>query len=173
MYVIDGYNLLHALARHKGTLPAEADRARSRMLELLSAMARSESTQARVFFDGTPPSIAPGELSQPGLRVHFCGPERESADHAIKEFVANAANARKLHVVSADREVVNACRLAGARVIDSRGMAERLARIAPSNNPRQRPEKPTRGTIGKLEREMLDEIGDWKGFLRDVEDDLR
>jgi predicted RNA-binding protein with PIN domain len=171
MYVIDGYNLLHALARHPGVLPSDGDRSRARLVQLLGELARRESTNVRIFFDGVPSNVGTGDLDYPRVRVVFCGPVRESADDAVREFVENSADPRKLRVVSADHQVINACRLSGARIVHSREMSERLAGFTPPETERSIPDKPTSGG-GKLEKEMLEEIGDWEEFQRDVEEDL-
>ncbi|MBE7492733.1 MAG: NYN domain-containing protein [Planctomycetes bacterium] len=176
MYVVDGYNLQHALARHKGLLPADWGRARARLLELLAHLARRESVNMRVFFDGTPGQLSPGELNHERLQVTFCGDGPESADRAVREHVESARNAARLRVVSSDSAVATACRLAGARIMPAQDMAARLAKLSvQGRTPRAgAQEKPARGGIGRLEREMLDEIGDLKQFeqniLRELED---
>lgn len=170
MYVVDGYNLQHALARHKGLLPADWGRARARLIELLAHIARRESTSVRIFFDGTPGQIGAGDLDHPGVQVTFCGPGRESADHALREHIEHARNAAKLRVVSSDGAVATACRLAGAKIMSAQDMAEKLAGLtAEGRTPRGSAlEKPTRGAIGRIEREMIDDIGDLKQFEQDI-----
>lgn len=169
MYVIDGYNLLHALARFPGVLPGDGDRARARMLELLSHLCRRESTRARVYFDGTPPTVAKGELANPGVQVFFCGPDSESADRAVRDYVEGANEPRKLKVVSSDNAVASACRLTGATILRSAEMGERLAGLIQKKaGGGSGLEKPTRGAIGRIEREMLDDIGDLAEFERRI-----
>jgi predicted RNA-binding protein with PIN domain len=172
MYVVDGYNLLHALKQHRGVLPDDDTRSRERLIHLLSHLVRRESTTARIYFDGAPGEVAAGELAAPGVRVAFCGHAKESADQAVRDYVENASHPRKLWVVSGDHEVINACRLNGARIMHSREMAEKLAALAPAENPRAEPEKPATGA-GRVEREMLEEIGDWEEFRRRIEKDLK
>lgn len=175
MYVIDGYNLLHALARQKDMLAAKADNARSRLIELLGHLARRESTPVRVYFDGTPDSVKPGELDWPGLSVKFCGEGEQSADREVRLFVENARQPHKLRVVSSDRAVASAARLSGAKTITSQDMAVKLAKLAAEGRTQRTgaAEKPTRGRVGKLEQEMLDEIGDEREFENDVLRELK
>jgi predicted RNA-binding protein with PIN domain len=169
MYVVDGYNLLHALKKAGDGLPEDFSRARARVVELLSALARRESVKVRVFFDGTPGELGSGDLAYPRVRVTFCGPGSGVADEAVREFVANSNDAGKLTVVSSDLEVAKACKLSGAKVLPSQVMAARLAGLAPAPDAAPAgPEKPIRGMIGDIEREMLDEIGDLKEFERRV-----
>jgi predicted RNA-binding protein with PIN domain len=170
MYVVDGYNLLHALKKAGDGLPEDFGRARARVVELLSALARRESVKVRVFFDGTPGELGSGDLAYPRVRVTFCGPGNGVADEAVREFVENASNAGNLTVVSSDIEVVKACKLSGAKVQSSQAMAKRLAGLAPAPDTAPiGPEKPIRGAIGDIEREMLDEIGDFEEFQRRIE----
>lgn len=169
MYVIDGYNLLHALRKLPGGLPKDFGRARARLTELLSNFARRESTKVRVFFDGTPGKLGSGDLDYPGVKVIFCGPGRESADHAVRDYVENAQEPFKLRVVSSDIEVAKSCRLNGAKVMSSQIMAGLLDDMTPVAAAPTRPEKPSRGVIGDLEREMLEEIGDFEEFQRRIE----
>jgi predicted RNA-binding protein with PIN domain len=169
MYVVDGYNLLHALKR-QADLPSDFGRARARLVELLSALAKREGVKAHVFFDGTAGELGTGDLAYPRVRITFCGPGSGVADEAVREFVANSNDAGRLTVISSDIEVVKACKLSGARVVPSAAMAEMLADLSPAENVGPaRPEKPIRGMIGDIEREMLNEIGDFEEFERRIE----
>jgi predicted RNA-binding protein with PIN domain len=166
MYVVDGYNLLHALKKLPDGLPEDFGRARARVVELLSHLCKREGIKARVFFDGTPGELGAGDLAYPRVKVTFCGAGRESADHAVREFAENANDPRKITVVSSDIEVVKACKLAGTKTLSSQAMARKLHAATPSSAAPARPEKPIRGAVGKLEQEMLDEIGDFEEFKR-------
>lgn len=168
MYIVDGYNLLHALKKRPDGLPSDFGRARARMCELLSALARRESVVARVFFDGAHGELSPGDLAFPRVRVTFCGPGTGAADKAVREFVENSREPGKLRVISSDIEVVQSCKLAGAKVISSQDMATRLDGAARNSTPDGGADKPARGMIGKLEQEMLDEIGDFDDFERRI-----
>ncbi|MCC6464714.1 MAG: NYN domain-containing protein [Planctomycetes bacterium] len=169
MYVVDGYNLLHAL-RKLHALPGNFGQARGRLLELLAHVGRRESRPVRVFFDGEPGELSPGQLDHPGLAVEFCGPGRESADHALRHYVSEHHEPRKLLVVSSDREVARVCRAAGARIMTSQDMAGVLAALVQRKGGAAESglEKPSRGVVGRLEREMLDEIGDLREFERRI-----
>jgi predicted RNA-binding protein with PIN domain len=167
MYVVDGYNLAHRL-KHAGVLgPGAFGEQRRAMLALLAVLARREDRQVRVFLDGTPTRVSGLELAQPGVRVTFCGPQKESADHAIREFVAARPEPRKVTVVTDDREVAQACRLAGARLESSRHLAARLGRLSAreptrGDKPQAKPRAGNRNAA--MESQMLSEIGDWSKF---------
>lgn len=168
MYVIDGYNLMHALCKVIG-MSSKDPRARAVCVERLAMLARREDAEVRVFFDGFGDGIGPGDHAHHNVFVRFCGPERESADREVRDFVENATEPRRLVVVSTDIEVKQACRLNGARVVSSEQMARRLA--GPERRGAAEPdEKPRAGHIGRAEREMLDEIGDFEEFKRRLEE---
>lgn len=163
MYVVDGYNLLHALSRHHGALPVDDDRARARLIELLAHVGKRESTPIRIFFDGTTPAnIGAGDHAHDGVRVKFCGADSESADRAICEYVENSHTPRKITVVSSDHAIANTCRLAGAKNMTSQSMAEKLASNEAKEHTATAIEKPETGYIGgDIEQKMLDDIGDF------------
>lgn len=168
MYVIDGYNLMHAL-RRVVDLPGDHSRARAQCVELLALIARRENQKMHIFFDGTPGEVGTGDHAHHGVSVRFCGPERESADRAVKEYVENHAEPRKLLVVSSDRDVRDTCRLNGARVVSSQEIAAKLARRSSEHEPEPEvDEKPARGHIGDVEQDMIDEIGDMEEFERRI-----
>ncbi|MDC1142035.1 NYN domain-containing protein [Planctomycetota bacterium] len=173
MYVIDGYNLLHALSRESDALPADADRARARLIELLGHISKRESTPVRVYFDGTTPSnIGAGDHAHAGVSVRFCGAASESADRAICEYVENSHTPRKLLVVSSDHAVANTCRLAGAKNMSSQKMAEKLSSTQLKTRTSTALDKPTTGYVnGDVESQMLNEIGDFN--LEEIERKLR
>ncbi|MCA8916975.1 MAG: NYN domain-containing protein [Planctomycetes bacterium] len=166
MYVVDGYNLLHALKKLPDGLPEDFGRARARVVELISHLCKREGVKARIFFDGTPGELGTGDLAYPRVKVIFCGPEREAADHAVRDYAENAGQPRNITVVSSDQEVVKACKLAGTKTLSSQAMAKKLDAAMPATSEPTGPEKPIRGAIGKLEQEMLDEIGDFEEFKR-------
>ncbi|MCB9893072.1 MAG: NYN domain-containing protein [Planctomycetes bacterium] len=170
MYVVDGYNLLHALKKLPGALPADFGRARARVVELFSHLCKREGGKARVFFDGTPGELGAGDLAYPHVKVQFCGAGRESADEAVRDYVENSNQPRRLTVISSDLAVTKACKLAGTKILSSQAMANKLAAATPDSPTPTRPEKPARGAIGKLEQEMLDEIGDFEEFKRRITD---
>ena len=166
MYVVDGYNLLHALKKLPEGLPEDFGRARARVVELISHLCKRESGKARVYFDGTPGELGTGDLAYPRVKVIFCGSGRESADAAVRDYVENASEPRRLTVVSSDQEVVRACKLAGSKTLSSQAMAKKLDAVTPSAKAPARPEKPISGAVGKLEQEMLDDIGDFEEFKK-------
>lgn len=179
MYLIDAYNLLHALKNaRRGNFPRAFGPARERLLELLDRFARHHNTTVIAFLDGEPGKLEPGEIARPGVRVIFCGGGEQSADRAICSYV-EVNNAPSLTVVSNDREVTTFCRREGAQVESCDSFIRRLGvgppaatkPSAPAATKRpaigkRRPKatapegKPAAGHLGDIEREMLADIGD-------------
>ncbi|MCF6228795.1 MAG: NYN domain-containing protein [Planctomycetes bacterium] len=173
MYVVDGYNLLHALSRHYGALPADDDRARARLIELLAHIGKRESKPVRIFFDGTTPAnISAGDHAHDGVTIKFCGADLESADRAICEYVENSHTPRKITVVSSDRAIASVSKLAGAKNMTSQKMAEKLANNEAKENTATALEKPQVGYTGSgVERQMLEELADFD--LEEIERRMR
>lgn len=177
MYLIDGYNLLHAL---KDNRHAAVDHvARLRMLELLSMFARRKNRDVVCYLDGTGGDIQPGELNRPGVRVKFCGPESQSADRAICRFVEEALEPHELTVISNDREVRTTCRREGAKIITCDDFIEKYgdgskrpvlgSSAVPAQSEIKEPMR--REHFGDIEQAMLDEVGDLTNFTRRVLDE--
>ncbi len=133
--LIDGNNLLHALAK--------AGRAvsRSGLCRLLGELAgggrkvsrgrlmpaRSLGT-VRVVFDGRPPAGALAEqVADERIDVVFSG--RRSADEVIAESIAADSAPRRLTVVSTDRAIRKAARRRRCKVALSEDFAEELLRL--------------------------------------------
>ncbi len=187
VYLIDAYNLLHALKEaRRGSFPRAFGPARERLLELLGRFARHHNPTAIAFLDGEPGRLEPGEIARPGVRVRFCGRGEQSADRAICAYV-EANNAAALTVVSNDREVTTFCRREGAQVESCDSFIRRLGVGPPAatqppapdatkrpasgkRRPRATPPdgKPAAGHIGDLEREMLADIGDMDDLERET-----
>ena len=103
-FLIDGYNLLHALglARKAGGRAAW-DRARDQLLDWLADQHRSSSPQVSVVFDAQKARGTLYEEGHRGLRVLIA--RGQTADAVIEALVAREPNPAKLTVVSNDREV--------------------------------------------------------------------
>lgn len=115
-YLIDGYNLMHALGmiqRNAGSGGLEA--ARTRLLEFLAADFGAKANRVTVVFDAkhAPRGVA-REQTYRGLQVLFA-PNKKSADDAIEDAIEEAATPKSLVVVSNDTRLQNAARRRGAR----------------------------------------------------------
>jgi predicted RNA-binding protein with PIN domain len=110
-YVIDGYNLLHAMGVLGGRVgPGGLEKARARLLGLLAGAFKAESSAVTVVFDAA--KALPGgepEIEDRGLHVVFAVGKQE-ADDVIERLIRLASAPKSLHVVSDDRRVQQAAR---------------------------------------------------------------
>jgi predicted RNA-binding protein with PIN domain len=115
-YLIDGYNLLHALGmiQHK-VGPGGLEAARTRLLDFLATAFDDKAQRVTVVFDARhAPRGAAREQTYRGLQVQFA-PSKKSADDAIEDAIEEAVAPKSLVVVSNDTRLQNAARRRGAR----------------------------------------------------------
>jgi predicted RNA-binding protein with PIN domain len=105
-YLIDGYNLMHAIGFLYGRLgPGGLQKARMRLLGLLQGSFGQDSNAVTVVFDAA--MATPGaerEQFYRGVRTLFAL-DREEADDVIERLIHQAAAPKTLYVVSDDRRV--------------------------------------------------------------------
>ena len=141
--IVDGSNLLHALARRTGPAPQAA------LIGRLRA-AIPASIGVELVFDGPPESGLRGERIAAGLIVRHAG--RRSADEVLVGLVdharaaAGVGAASGLLVVTDDRELRTTLHAKGARTAGTAWLLGRLDRprlAAPSIGNRRAPAPPT------------------------------
>ena len=118
-YLIDGYNLLHAmgvLSRPVG--PHGLGKARLRLLGLLHGGFAEEAPAVTVVFDASAaPPDAVAETEHRGIHVLFALGKQE-ADDVIERLIRRASAPKSLHVVSDDQRVQKAARRRDCVVMD-------------------------------------------------------
>jgi hypothetical protein len=104
-YLIDGYNLLHAVGLLSGKVgPHGLEKARLALLGRLSGRAGSEASRFTVVFDAShAPAGALVEDDYQGVHVFFTC-DRE-ADDLIEELIRQDGDPRRLTIVSDDRRL--------------------------------------------------------------------
>ncbi len=110
-YLIDGYNLLHAMGVLHGRVgPTGLEKARLRLLGLLSGAYGAEASSVSVIFDAAAaPPEATLEQEYHGVHVSFAtGPEQ--ADGLIEDLIQHASAPKNLTVVSDDHRIQQAAR---------------------------------------------------------------
>jgi predicted RNA-binding protein with PIN domain len=146
-YLIDGYNLLHALGwapRPPETLEA----ARRRLLDWLAdaPALRAGAAVFRVVFDAQQAPIPTIGRSHRGVLVQFA--YRSTADDLIEELLDAEPSPREVTVVSNDIRLREAARRAGSRgwgceeFVDWRIEAEREIPGSPHHRPSEKPDGP-------------------------------
>jgi hypothetical protein len=114
-YLIDGYNLLHAMGILAGKVkPLGLERARLRLQEFLVSAFGEGASQVTVVFDAAraPPKV-PREQTYKGLTV-LLAVGQEAADDLIETLIARHSSPRHLAVVSSDHRLRTAAGRKGA-----------------------------------------------------------
>lgn len=138
--LIDGDNLVHAARAIEGTGLAIG---RAAVCETLGRWAKLRDERVCVIFDGRAPEAGlRGQIAGTEVEVRFSG-AGISADIAIAEALSADSAARRLLVVSSDREVQRSARRRRARTIGSHefwvGVRHDLSRPARSpGEPREK-----------------------------------
>jgi len=111
LYLIDGYNLLHAMGVLAGTLgPHGLERARGRLLGLLHGTYKDGSNSVTVVFDARDvPGDLPAETEYHGIHIAFAV-EHDQADDLIEALIRKASAPKNLTVVSDDHRIQKAAR---------------------------------------------------------------
>ena len=171
-YLIDGYNLLHAL----GLAPTQAGPdglawARRRLLAFLHDAHGPEASEVTVVFDAAdaPRKVGREEYFQ-GIHVLYAVHEPE-ADDLIEALIRRDANPRALVVVSNDHRIQRAAHRRDCVVLGCAAYLEvldRLRRQVP-RDPHEAPEKGGTLTPEEADRWLsefrhLEQDPDWKEF---------
>lgn len=120
--VVDGYNVTKT---GYGTLSLAEQR--TRLVTGLGVLASRTRAEVTCVFDGTTLDVRVVQAGPRGVRVLF-SPEGETADELILRLVRAEPAGRPVVVVSADREVAEGARAAGARPVASTALLRRLDR---------------------------------------------
>jgi predicted RNA-binding protein with PIN domain len=110
-YVIDGYNLLHAMGLLRGRVgPRGLEKARLGLLGLLRSVYGDESSAVTVVFDAAhaPPNMRE-QAEYQGIHVRFAV-QQEQADDLIEELIRRDSAPRQLTIVSDDHRIQRAAR---------------------------------------------------------------
>jgi predicted RNA-binding protein with PIN domain len=110
-YLIDGYNLLHALGMLQRRVgPGGLEKARLSLLGLLHGAFSEQSSQITVVFDASGASAgASAEADYHGIHIRYAL-GRQQADDVIEEIVQHEGAPQQLTVVSDDHRLQRAAR---------------------------------------------------------------
>jgi predicted RNA-binding protein with PIN domain len=165
-YLIDGYNLLHAMGVLRGPVgPTGLAKARLRLLGLLRGTYGEEAAGISVVFDasGAPPGAEEDGWYQ-GIRLRYAVHQPE-ADDLLELLIQQDSAPRQLAVVSDDRRLQHAGRRRHCVVLGCQEYLESLDRhrLANRQQLRETPEKTPLPGPGETEH--------WLSEFRDLEKD--
>jgi predicted RNA-binding protein with PIN domain len=157
-YLIDGYNLAHAMNLLSARSPASRlESARRNLLDRLALGHGREAGNVAVVFDAraAPPGV-PARQEIFGIEVRFA----PVADDLIEDLLAEERTPRQLTVVSDDRRLQQAARRRGCAVLGCLDYLERLA-APPAAKAPPAPEAPAKpqGSSGEETRYWLERFG--------------
>jgi len=121
IFLIDGYNLLHAAGMAQSEYrPGDLLRCRTRLLRyLLDRLTRAEVRHAIVVFDARdPPPDRPAQIVVSGLKVLFANPGGD-ADALIMSLLERHSTPRRVTLVSSDRALQRAARSTRSKFVGS------------------------------------------------------
>lgn len=135
-YLIDGYNLLHAMgALHPQVAPGELERARKRLISLLKGSFGDDAVNVTVVFDAHRRAGGlPEQSMDHGIQVLFAV-GRPEADDLIEEIIRSTSVPRQLTVVSNDHRIQTAAQRRRCPVLD----CEQFLRILENRRPQPPP----------------------------------
>jgi uncharacterized protein len=159
-FLIDGYNLIHALGLvHKQLAPKELENARRRLLEFLHERLEALSGDITVVFDAKhKPRHVPSEYSDGQILVRYAGRNLE-ADDVIEELIASCSIPERLVVVSDDRRLRDAAARRRAQAWSTQDLLDHSDQR--SKNAPQKAPPPGVAPLSRAEvREWMDEFAD-------------
>jgi predicted RNA-binding protein with PIN domain len=130
VFLIDGYNLLHSLARGRAT-----ETAREQLLSKIFEYCSRGNYRAFVVFD---PTGGMKRRDQRGPVEIYNVPQGETADGVILETLATCDDQMQYSVVSNDLKIVKAAQKGGYKVVSCEEFGQRVLR---------RPEEPEKGGL--------------------------
>ena len=162
-FLIDGYNVIHALGLvHKQLAPKELEGARRRLVEFLHERLEALSGDITVVFDAKhKPRHVPSECSDGQILVQYAGRDME-ADDVIEDLIAKNSRPQRLVVVSDDRRLHEAAARGGAQAWGTQQLLDQLERGLPAA-------PPTAARPGHAQRLSQAEVQEWMDEFRDVE----
>jgi predicted RNA-binding protein with PIN domain len=166
-YLIDGYNLLHAMGVLHGRLgPTGLEKARLRLLGLLrAAYPPAEAPQVTVVFDAAGAMAGATEVQDyHGIRVHFAV-RQPQADDLIEILIGSDSAPKQLRVVSDDHRIQQAARRRRCVVVGCEEYLRWLQRHFRRPDPKPPPE------AAKPERVSAAETQQWLKEFADLEND--
>ncbi|MSQ94656.1 MAG: hypothetical protein EXR98_08870 [Gemmataceae bacterium] len=165
-YIIDGYNLIHALGLIQRNLaPGGLEKSRGALLAFLAGAFGADASSVTIVFDAkaAPPGRARQQRYQ-GLHIHFA-PKGQSADDWIETLIANDKEPAALVVISNDMRLQNAAKQHKSQAWSDQDLLEYLEK-------RRTPIKPAAEDVedrgGPLSAEQM---RSWLKEFESLEDD--
>ncbi|HTX17637.1 MAG TPA: NYN domain-containing protein [Bacteroidota bacterium] len=116
-YIVDGYNVIHAIPSLKRLLEHDAAQAREQLAFLIARLTFRRKFRCTLVFDGARSSDIPAPTHSP---VHVVYSSPVSADAKIKSMIDQSKNRSLLVIVSSDREILGYAKVCACTTHTSR-----------------------------------------------------
>ena len=104
-YIIDGYNLIHAIPSLRKLVDHDGFQAREQLVQYVSRLTYRRKIRCTIVFDGAKPSdFRPASAHSP---VHILYSHPQSADAKIKGMIDQSKSRTLLVIISSDREILD------------------------------------------------------------------
>ena len=124
-YILDGYNIIHAIPSLKKTLVHDAESARELLIHAAGSFAISKKIRCTIVFDGfAPENVAKNSVHAP---VHVVYSSPLSADAKIKQMIERSAKRSLLVIITSDREILNFARACSCQTHTSKHFSNLLS----------------------------------------------
>ncbi len=124
-YIIDGYNLIHAIPSLKKTLAHDGETARELLIHSIAQLTHRKKFRCTIVFDGTSPQNSTKHSNHAPVHVIFSSPR--NADANIKQIIEHSKNRSLLVIVSSDREILNFAKVCSCQTHTSNYFANLLS----------------------------------------------
>jgi uncharacterized protein len=164
-YLVDGYNLLHAMGLMSPKLGQhQLGKARTRLLGLIAGSMEEAAAAVTVVFDGKGAGTSDAEIGKGGIQILFSTGKQE-ADDVIENQIRRCSAPKDLRVVSDDRRIRGAARRRHCQAMGCEAFLQWLDRSRKQRHrlSSQEPEK--------AERLSDQEAESWLAEFGDVERD--
>ena len=123
-FIIDGYNVIHAMPALRKTLAHDAQTARELLIHSIAQLTHQRKFRCTIVFDGSSP--ANSSKQSPHAPVHVVYSFPHSADTKIKQMIEQSKNRLSLVIISSDREILNFARVCSCHTHTSKHFANLL-----------------------------------------------
>lgn len=117
VYIIDGYNMLHAVPELRRLLEQDLETARKRLESYLQRYLGIKKVKITLVYDGQWQSSQLGAPARGLLQVLF-SKSPQTADDLIKKLIEKHTPAKNITVITRDADIVNFAKARRVRVIE-------------------------------------------------------
>lgn len=124
-YIIDGYNVIHAIPSLKRTMVQDAQSARELLIHSVSQLTLQKKMRSTLVFDGESPRMTGNQSVHAPVHVIYSFPL--SADAKIKSMIEHSKYRSQLVIISSDREIMEFAKVCSCQTHTSKYFANLLS----------------------------------------------